>query len=200
MKQGVTEKPATSSSFSEQVKNTLGNFFPFTMGTVTGDEAENQEKEENDDEKDDFESQISLNSSTREQVKNTLGNFFPLTMGTGTGDKAETQEEEEDNDEKDDFESQTRLNSSTQENDTYTNRETGSTEQFVVVRKKSKTTNESNQSGDFVTLANLEVQPRKNRNAGPCNPPADPEAHYEETSRQRSRTRVSTSTKLTGTD
>ena len=43
MKQGVTEKPATSSSFSEQVKNILGNFFPFTMGTVTGDEAETQE-------------------------------------------------------------------------------------------------------------------------------------------------------------
>ena len=43
---GVTEKPATSSSFSERVKNTLGNFFPFTMGTGTGDEAETQEEEE----------------------------------------------------------------------------------------------------------------------------------------------------------
>ena len=41
---GMTEKPATSSSFSERVKNTLGNFFPFTMGTGTGDEAETQEK------------------------------------------------------------------------------------------------------------------------------------------------------------
>ena len=28
---GVVEKPATSSSFSERVKNTFGNFFPFTM-------------------------------------------------------------------------------------------------------------------------------------------------------------------------
>ena len=37
MMHGVTEKPATSSSFSERVKNTLGNFFPFTMGTGTGD-------------------------------------------------------------------------------------------------------------------------------------------------------------------
>ena len=46
---GMTEKPATSSSFSERVKNTLGNFFPFTMGTGTGDEAEAQEEEEDDD-------------------------------------------------------------------------------------------------------------------------------------------------------
>ena len=44
MMHGVTEKQATSSSFSERVKNTSGNFFPFTMGTGTGDEAEAQEK------------------------------------------------------------------------------------------------------------------------------------------------------------
>ena len=31
---GMTEKPATSSSFSERVKNNLGNFFPFTMERV----------------------------------------------------------------------------------------------------------------------------------------------------------------------
>ena len=66
MMHGVTEKPATSSSFSEKVKNTLGNFFPFTMGTGTSDEAENQEEEEDDDEQDDFGSQFSLNSSTQE--------------------------------------------------------------------------------------------------------------------------------------
>ena len=40
MMHGATEKQATSSSFSERVKNTLGNFSPFTMGTGTGDEAE----------------------------------------------------------------------------------------------------------------------------------------------------------------
>ena len=34
---GVTEKPAMSSSFSERVKNTFGNFFPFTMGMRTVD-------------------------------------------------------------------------------------------------------------------------------------------------------------------
>ena len=40
MLHGVTEKPATSSSFSERVKNIFGNFFQYTMGTVTGDKAE----------------------------------------------------------------------------------------------------------------------------------------------------------------
>ena len=34
---------------SERVKNTSGNFFPFTMGTGTGDEAETQEEDEEDD-------------------------------------------------------------------------------------------------------------------------------------------------------
>ena len=37
MMAGVTEKQATSSSFSERVKNSFGNIFPFTMGTGTGD-------------------------------------------------------------------------------------------------------------------------------------------------------------------
>ena len=66
MMNGVTEKPATSSSLSEKVKNTLGNFFPFTMGTGTGDESETQEEEGDEDEQDDFGSQVSLNSSTQE--------------------------------------------------------------------------------------------------------------------------------------
>ena len=42
---GVTEKPATSSPFSQRVKNTFGKFFPFTMVKGTGDEAETQEEE-----------------------------------------------------------------------------------------------------------------------------------------------------------
>ena len=54
MMHGVTEKPATSSWFSERVKNTLRNFFSFTMGTGTGDEAETQKEEEDDDEQDPF--------------------------------------------------------------------------------------------------------------------------------------------------
>ena len=62
----VTEKPATSSSFSEIVKNTFRIFLPFTMVTDTGDEAETQEEEEDDDRQDDFGFQVSLNSSTQE--------------------------------------------------------------------------------------------------------------------------------------
>ena len=51
---GATEKPATSPSFSERVKIIFGNFFPFTMGTGTGDEAETQEEEQDDVEQDYF--------------------------------------------------------------------------------------------------------------------------------------------------
>ena len=72
--------------------------------------------------------------------------------------------------------------------------------QFGVVRTISKTTNGSGQSGDFVTRTNSEMRTGKNRNTGLCNPPADPEVDHEETSRQRINTRVSTSTKLPGTD
>ena len=38
MMAGVTEKQTTSSSFSERMKNTFGNIFPFTMGVGTGNE------------------------------------------------------------------------------------------------------------------------------------------------------------------
>ena len=133
---GVTEKPATSSSFSKRVKNTLGKFFPFTMGK-------------------------------------------------GTCDDAETQEEEEDNDEQDDYGSQISLNSSTHENDAPTNRETGSSDRFGVVRLIDKTIDVSQQSREFVTITNLEVQSVDSRITGPSNPSMEPEADYEETSRQR---------------
>ena len=62
-------------------------------------------------------------------------------MGTYTGVEAETQEEEEDDDEQDDFGSQVSVNSSTHEYDAYTNRQTGSMDQFGVVRTISKTAN-----------------------------------------------------------
>ena len=80
MMHGVTDKTATSSSFSERVKNTLGNFFPFIMGTGTGDEVETQEEEEDDDEQDDFGSQLGLNSSTHE-------NGAPTKRETGPSDQ-----------------------------------------------------------------------------------------------------------------
>ena len=69
---GVTGKAVMSSSFSERVKNTLGNFFPSTMGTGTGDEVDNQEEEEDNEEIDDFESQVSLNSSAHENEAFTI--------------------------------------------------------------------------------------------------------------------------------
>ena len=92
------------------------------------------------------------------------------------------------------------LKSASMETDAYTNRETGSIDQFGVVRTTSKTTNGLGQLGDFVTMTNSEMRTGKNRNTGLCNPPADPEMDHKETSRQRFKTQVSTSTKLPGTD
>ena len=76
----MTEKQATSSSFSERVKNTFGNIFPFTMGVGTGNEGEFQEEEEDDEVQADFESQVSLISSTQENEAYT-------DRGTGTMDQ-----------------------------------------------------------------------------------------------------------------
>ena len=80
-------------------------------------------------------------SSFSERLKNTFGNIFPFTMGAGTGDEGEPQEEEEDDDEQVDFGSRVRLNSSTQGNEAYTDKGTGTMDQFGVLRTKSKTTN-----------------------------------------------------------
>ena len=74
----VTEKQTTSSSFTERMKNTFGNIFPFTMGVGTGNDGESQEEEEDDDEQVDFGSQINLNSSTQENEP---------YVGKETGDK-----------------------------------------------------------------------------------------------------------------
>ena len=80
MMAGVTEKQTTSSSFSERMKNTFGNIFPFTMGVGTGNESESQEEEEDEDEQVEFRSQVSLNSSTQE-------NEAYVERETGTKDK-----------------------------------------------------------------------------------------------------------------
>ena len=66
MMAGVTEKQTTSSSFSERMRNTLGNIFPIPMGGGTGNEGESQEEEDDEKEQVDFESQVSLNSSNQE--------------------------------------------------------------------------------------------------------------------------------------
>ena len=79
MMAGGSEKQTTSSSFSERMRNTLGNIFPFTMGGGAGNEGESQE-EEDEDEQLEFGSQVSLNSSTQE-------NEAYVGRETGTMDK-----------------------------------------------------------------------------------------------------------------
>ena len=49
-------------------------------------------------------------------------------------------------------------------------------------------------------IANSELQPGDSRNTGTSKPTMEPEADYEETLRHRGKTRVSTSTKLPGTN
>ena len=97
-------------------------------------------------------------TSFSERVKNTLGNFFPFTLGSGTGDEVETLKEEEDDVEQDDFGFQISLNSSTHESGARTNRETGSSDQFGVLRTMNKTIYASQQSRNFVTIKNSEEQ------------------------------------------
>ena len=80
MMAGGTEKQTTSSSFSERMRNTLGNIFPFLMGGGAGNEGESQEEEEDEEEQVDFGSQVSLNSSTQE-------NEAYVGRETGTMDK-----------------------------------------------------------------------------------------------------------------
>ena len=124
-------------------------------------------------------------------------------MGTGTGDEAETQEEEEeedDDDGQDDFGSEVSLKSSTQENGAYADRETGTMDQFGVVRTISNTIKESGQSRDFVNMTNPEMRTGQSRITRLSNAPADPEVDSEKTSRQRIKARISTSTKLPGID
>ena len=132
MMAGMTEKQATSSSFSERVKNTFGNIFPFTTEIHFG-------------------SRVSLNISI-------------------------------------------------QENEAYTDKGTGTMDQFGVVRTISKTTNTSGQSGDFVSMTNSEMRTGESRNTGQSNAPAYPEMDNEKTSRQKIKARISTSTKLPGID
>ena len=133
-------------------------------------------------------------------MKNTLGNIFPFTMGVGTGNEGESQEEEEDDDEQVDFGSQVSLNSSTQENEPYVERETGNMGKISVVRTMSKDANTPGQSRGFAIMTNSEPRTGENRNKGLGNALADPEVDKEKTSRQRIKARISTSTKLPGTD
>ena len=104
-------------------------------------------------------------------------------MGLGTGDKVDTQEEEEGNKKFDYFEPQVSLNSSTHENEASLNMETGYSYYFGVVRTINKSFDGIEQSGEFMTMTNLEVQPGKNTNTRSSITPAGPVADYEETSK-----------------
>ena len=138
-------------------------------------------------------------SSFSERMRNTLGNVFPFTMGGGAGKEGESPEEE-DEEEQVDFGSQVSLNSSTQENEAYVGRETGTMDKFGVVRTISKEVNTPGQSRGFAIMTNLEPQTGESRNRGLGNALANPEVDNEKTSRQRVKARISTSTKLPGTD
>ena len=139
-------------------------------------------------------------SSFSERMRNTLGNIFPFTMGVGTGIEGESQEEEEDEEEQVDFGSQVSLNSSTQDNEAYVKRETGTMDKFGVVGTISKEVNTLGQSRGFAIMKNSEPRTGESRNKGLGNALADPEVDNEKTSRQGVKARISTSTKLPGTD
>ena len=121
-------------------------------------------------------------------------------MGTGTGIEGESQEEEGDDDEQVDSGSQLSLNSSTQDNDPYLGEEAGNKDKFGVVRTISKEVSTPGQSRGFAIMTNPEQQDRENRNTVLGDALADPEMDSEKTSRQRIKARISTSTKLPGTD
>ena len=69
-----------------------------------------------------------------------------------------------------------------------------------VVRTISKDANTSGQSRGFATMPNTELRTGESRNKGLGNALADPEVDNEKTSRQRIKARISTSTKVPGTD
>ena len=139
-------------------------------------------------------------SSFSERMKNTLGNIFPFSMGGGAGNDGESQEDEEDEEEQGDFGSQVSLNSSIQESEAHVGRETGTMDKFGVVTTISKEANTPGQSKDFAIRTSSEPQSEESRTRGLGNALMDPELNYEKTLKQRVKARISTSTKLPGTD
>ena len=139
-------------------------------------------------------------SSFSERLKNTLGNFFPFSMGGGAGNDGESQEDEEDEEEQGDFGSQVSLNSSIQESEAHVGRETGTMDKLGVVTTISKEANTPGQSKDFAIRTSSEPQPEESRTRGLGKALMDPEINNEKTLKQRVKARISTSTKLPGTD
>ena len=79
-------------------------------------------------------------------------------MRTGTGDEVDTQNEVEDNRETDDSESQMSLNTSTHEKGAPANTEGGYSDRFGSVRTTNKTNDGIQQSREFMTLTNSDMQ------------------------------------------
>ena len=79
-------------------------------------------------------------------------------------------------------------------------RETGTMDKFGVVRTISKEVSTPGQSKSFAIMTPSEPRTGESRNKGLGNALADPEVDNEKTSRQRVKARISTSTKLPGTD
>ena len=73
-------------------------------------------------------------------------------------------------------------------------------DKFVVVTTISKEANTPGQSKDFLIMTNSEPQTGESRDRGLGIALANPEGDNEKTSRQRVKARISTSTKLPGTD
>ena len=73
-------------------------------------------------------------------------------------------------------------------------------DKFGVVRTISKEVNTPDQSRGFAIMTNSDPRTGESRNKGLGNALADPEEDHEKTSRQRVKARISTSTKLPGTD
>ena len=117
-----------------------------------------------------------------------------------TGDEVDTQEEEEENGKIDDYGSQVNLNSSTREIETFTNMENGYSDWFGAARIINKTIGGKLHSREFMTLNNSDMRSGTTRSTGSRTAPVELQADNEETSRQRGKTRVSTSTKLPGTN
>ena len=150
MMAGGTEKQTTSSSFSERMRNTIGNIFPFTM------EGGGQEMRVNPRRRRAKKSKWILDLKAASIVR-------PRRMR-------------------------------------HTSKKTGNMDKFGVVRTISKEVNTPGQSRDFAIMTNSELQTGESRNRGLGNALADPEVDNEKISRQRVKARISTSTKLPGTD
>ena len=121
-------------------------------------------------------------------------------MRTGTGDKVDIQEEDADDREIDDSDSQVSLSSLTHENETTVNMKNGYPDRFGAVRTITTPMHGLQPSREFMTIAHSDMQSGTTRVTRTGTTLGELEAEFEAPSRQRGTTRVSTSTKLPGTN